>query len=88
MQPPGFPIETITRALAEPGFGDPPPHGGLPEELPGWEGRRGIEPVEQYTTLTEYEEGWPYPIAFPPQRPAVTLAGVLATAPTGTATIP
>ncbi len=57
--------------------------GGSPaagELLPGWEGRRGIEPVNQLTTLTEYEEEWDYPIAFPPQRPAVTLAGVLATA--------
>jgi 2,3-bisphosphoglycerate-independent phosphoglycerate mutase len=25
------------------------------------------------TTLTEYEEGWPYPVAFPPERPATTL---------------
>ncbi|HEV3000205.1 MAG TPA: 2,3-bisphosphoglycerate-independent phosphoglycerate mutase [Solirubrobacteraceae bacterium] len=30
------------------------------------------------TTLTEYEEGWPYPVAFPPARPAETLAHVLA----------
>jgi 2,3-bisphosphoglycerate-independent phosphoglycerate mutase len=73
-------VREITRALAEPGFGDTPAHGGPPEQLPGWEGRRGIEPVDQYTTLTEYEEGWPYPIAFPPQRPVVTLADVLATA--------
>jgi 2,3-bisphosphoglycerate-independent phosphoglycerate mutase len=67
-------VREITRALAEPGFGE------RGEELPGWEGRGGIEPVEQYTTLTQYEEEWPYPIAFPPQRPAVTLAGVLASA--------
>ncbi len=67
-------MREIARALAEPGFGE----GG--EQLPGWEGRRGIEPVDQLTTLTEYEEEWDYPVAFPPQRPAVTLAGVLATA--------
>jgi 2,3-bisphosphoglycerate-independent phosphoglycerate mutase len=99
-------MREIVRALAEPGFGDPPADGdpstrggsaarggsGAPgslagrggsaagELLPGWEGRRGIEPVDQLTTLTEYEEEWGYPIAFPPQRPAVTLAGVLATA--------
>ena len=30
------------------------------------------------TTLTEYEEGWPYAVAFPPARPAVTLASVIA----------
>ncbi|HWX45346.1 MAG TPA: 2,3-bisphosphoglycerate-independent phosphoglycerate mutase [Solirubrobacteraceae bacterium] len=64
-------VREITRALAEPLFGEGD------EELPGWEGRRGIEPVEQYTTLTQYEEDWEYPIAFPPQRPAVTLAAVL-----------
>ncbi|MGA2164050.1 MAG: 2,3-bisphosphoglycerate-independent phosphoglycerate mutase [Solirubrobacteraceae bacterium] len=57
--------------------GGPPPAGEL---LPGWVGRRGIEPVDQLTTLAEYEEDWDYPIAFPPQRPTVTLAGVLATA--------
>ncbi len=30
------------------------------------------------TTLTEYEEGWPYAVAFPPARPEVTLASTLA----------
>jgi 2,3-bisphosphoglycerate-independent phosphoglycerate mutase len=33
---------------------------------------------ERYTTLTEYVEGWPYAVAFPPHRPAATLARVLA----------
>ena len=33
---------------------------------------------ERYTTLTEYEEGWPYPVVFPPARPSVTIASVLA----------
>ncbi len=32
----------------------------------------------RYVTLTEYEEGWPYPIAFPPHRPATTLSSVVA----------
>jgi 2,3-bisphosphoglycerate-independent phosphoglycerate mutase len=36
------------------------------------------EKVDRLTTLTEYHEGWPYPVAFPPSRPEVTLAGVLA----------
>ena len=36
--------------------------------------------VARYTTLTEYEEGWPYPVAFPPARPAVTLPQVVARA--------
>jgi 2,3-bisphosphoglycerate-independent phosphoglycerate mutase len=29
------------------------------------------------TTLTEYEEGWPFPVAFPPARPAITLPRVI-----------
>jgi 2,3-bisphosphoglycerate-independent phosphoglycerate mutase len=34
--------------------------------------------VARYTTLAEYEEGWPYPVAFPPERPAITLPQVIA----------
>jgi 2,3-bisphosphoglycerate-independent phosphoglycerate mutase len=34
--------------------------------------------VALYTTLTEYEEGWPWPVAFPPARPETTLAHVIA----------
>jgi 2,3-bisphosphoglycerate-independent phosphoglycerate mutase len=33
--------------------------------------------VDRYTTLTEYEEGWPYPVAFLPDRPEVTLAKII-----------
>jgi len=33
--------------------------------------------VRRYACLTEYEEGWPYPVAFPPERPDVTLAKVI-----------
>jgi 2,3-bisphosphoglycerate-independent phosphoglycerate mutase len=36
--------------------------------------------VARYTTLTEYEEGWPWPVAFPPQRPETTLTKVIAAA--------
>jgi 2,3-bisphosphoglycerate-independent phosphoglycerate mutase len=36
--------------------------------------------VARYTTLTEYEEGWPYPIAFTPAHPPTTLAHVIAAA--------
>jgi 2,3-bisphosphoglycerate-independent phosphoglycerate mutase len=57
-------MRQITRALAEPGFAEVE--------------RGGAPPVGRYATMTEYEEGWPYPIAFPPERPAVTLSGVLA----------
>ncbi len=59
-------MREITRALAEPGLA----------ELD----RGGAEPVERYATMTEYEEGWPYPVAFPPHRPAITLARVMADA--------
>jgi 2,3-bisphosphoglycerate-independent phosphoglycerate mutase len=34
--------------------------------------------VDRYATLTEYEEGWPYPVAFPPERPGMTLAKLIA----------
>jgi 2,3-bisphosphoglycerate-independent phosphoglycerate mutase len=34
--------------------------------------------VDRLTTLTAYEEGWDFPVAFPPARPEVTLASVLA----------
>ncbi len=30
------------------------------------------------TTLTQYQEDWDYPVAFPPERPSVTLASTLA----------
>jgi len=57
-------MREITQALADPAFGDVD--------------RRGAPPVERYATMTEYREGWPYPIAFPPERPQVTLSHVLA----------
>ena len=34
--------------------------------------------VSRLTTLTEYEEGWEYPVAFPPARPSETIAHVIA----------
>ncbi|MDP9133635.1 MAG: 2,3-bisphosphoglycerate-independent phosphoglycerate mutase, partial [Actinomycetota bacterium] len=33
--------------------------------------------VDRYATLTEYVEGWPYPVAYLPDRPEVTLAKVI-----------
>jgi 2,3-bisphosphoglycerate-independent phosphoglycerate mutase len=71
-------MRQLTRALAEQGFGE---HG---EELPGWRGRAGSSgsparpALARYATLTQYEEGWPYPIVFAPERPATTLGVVLA----------
>jgi 2,3-bisphosphoglycerate-independent phosphoglycerate mutase len=57
-------MREITQALADPGFGEVD--------------RGGAEPVERYATLAEYEEGWPYPVAFPPARPEITLTRVIA----------
>jgi 2,3-bisphosphoglycerate-independent phosphoglycerate mutase len=57
-------MREITRALADPAF----------TEID----RGDAVPVERYATMTEYEEGWPYPVAFPPERPATTLPAVLA----------
>jgi 2,3-bisphosphoglycerate-independent phosphoglycerate mutase len=65
-------MRQLTRALAEPGFGE----GG--EDLPGWIGRGGAPAIARWTTLTSYEEGWPYPTAFSPEHPAATLSTVLA----------
>jgi 2,3-bisphosphoglycerate-independent phosphoglycerate mutase len=74
-------MRQLTRALAEPGFGDT----GSDEELPGWAGRGGARPGRRrppmrVTTLTRYEEGWPYPVVFSPEHLAVTLSSVLARA--------
>jgi 2,3-bisphosphoglycerate-independent phosphoglycerate mutase len=57
-------MREITRALAEPDF----------DEFD----REGGAAVEHYTTMTEYEEGWPYPVAFPPERPKITISAVIA----------
>jgi 2,3-bisphosphoglycerate-independent phosphoglycerate mutase len=65
-------MRQLVRALAEPGFGE------SGEGLPDWQGRGGAAPVERLTTLTEYEEGWPYPVAFAPARPQITLSEVIA----------
>jgi 2,3-bisphosphoglycerate-independent phosphoglycerate mutase len=70
-------MRQLTRALAEEGFGEDAEDG---EKLPGWKGRNGAGPITRYMTLTEYEEGWPYPVAFPPERPQMTLGMVLASA--------
>ena len=36
--------------------------------------------VDRYTTLTQYDEDWDFPVAFPPHRPAITIARVIADA--------
>jgi 2,3-bisphosphoglycerate-independent phosphoglycerate mutase len=70
-------MRQLSRALAEPGFGEGPKGRA---KLPGWRGRGGMPPLSGYVTLAEYEEGWPYPVVFAPARPATTLAAVLARA--------
>jgi len=57
-------MRELTRALADAGFADVD--------------RGGAAVVDRYTTMTEYEEGWPYPVAFPPAHPEVTLPQVIA----------
>jgi 2,3-bisphosphoglycerate-independent phosphoglycerate mutase len=57
-------MREITGALAEPGF----------SEID----RDRAEVIERYATMTEYEEGWPYPVAFPPEHPTTTMTSVIA----------
>ncbi|MDQ6836588.1 MAG: 2,3-bisphosphoglycerate-independent phosphoglycerate mutase [Actinomycetota bacterium] len=59
-------MREISQALADPSFTEVD--------------RGGAEPVERYATMTEYEEGWPYPVAFAPEHPATTLPAVIAAA--------
>jgi 2,3-bisphosphoglycerate-independent phosphoglycerate mutase len=87
-------MRELVRTLADPGFAVPgaPAEGAELDslgsasgvdgahELPGWQGRGGAAPVSRLATLTEYEEGWPYPVAFAPARPQITLSRVIAQA--------
>src|SRR5262249_15772742 len=52
-------MREITCALADPEF----------TEID----RDGAAPVRRYVTMTEYEDGWPYPVGLPPERPATAL---------------
>jgi len=55
----------MTRALAEPGFDEFSRSGGATIDL---------------TTMTSYRKGWPYPVAFPEERPKTTLAQTISEA--------
>jgi 2,3-bisphosphoglycerate-independent phosphoglycerate mutase len=57
-------MREIVQALADPAF----------TEID----RGGAAPVRDLSILTEYEEGWPYPVAFKPERPEITLGAVIA----------
>src|SRR3954462_7222078 len=54
----------MSRALADPDFD---------------EFSRNAPPLD-LTTMTQYRKGWPYPVAFPEQRPQTTLAETIANA--------
>jgi 2,3-bisphosphoglycerate-independent phosphoglycerate mutase len=54
----------MSRALADPDFDEFPRNGAILD----------------LTTMTEYRKGWPYPVAFPEQRPKTTLAETIANA--------
>ncbi len=53
----------LTRALGETTFDDFDREGG---------------PALEVTTMTEYKDGWDYPVAFPPTEPDTTIAEVIA----------
>jgi len=57
-------MRQIVRALAEPDF----------DAID----RHGTPPIEQLSTLTEYSADMPYPVAFGPEHPGITLAQVIA----------
>ena len=56
-------MREITQALADSSFTDID--------------RGGAPVVERYACMTEYVEGWPYPVAFPPEHPEITMSTVL-----------
>jgi 2,3-bisphosphoglycerate-independent phosphoglycerate mutase len=57
-------MREITLALADPDFAEID--------------RGGADVVKRYVTLAQYEEDWNYPVVFPPKRPAITIAEVIA----------
>jgi 2,3-bisphosphoglycerate-independent phosphoglycerate mutase len=57
-------MRQITQALADEDF----------DEID----RDGAPVVERYATLAEYDEDWDHPVVFPPERPDVTIARVIA----------
>jgi 2,3-bisphosphoglycerate-independent phosphoglycerate mutase len=40
--------------------------------------RKLTETIDRYATMAEYDEEWTYPVLFPPKRPEITLAQVIA----------
>lgn len=65
-------VREITRALAEPGFTE--------VDRGEVEGHAAGDPVvatSDYVCMTTYKADWPYPVAFPPRLPEITLADVI-----------
>jgi 2,3-bisphosphoglycerate-independent phosphoglycerate mutase len=48
------------------------------EAFDGFDRGEGAPAATRYATMTEYEEGWPYPVAFAPERPETTIGAVIA----------
>ena len=67
-------MREITRALAEPGFGED----GCERARPAGRVAAARLRSQRYVTMTEYEEGWSYPVAFAAEHPPTTLSVVLA----------
>ena len=57
-------MREITLALTDPDFAEVE--------------RGGAGTIDRYATMTQYEEHWTYPVLFPPHRPAMTMARVIA----------
>jgi 2,3-bisphosphoglycerate-independent phosphoglycerate mutase len=57
-------MREIVRALAEASFTEVDRHGSAT--------------IDALSCMTQYEEGWPYPVAFAPEHPSTTLSAVIA----------
>lgn len=65
-------VREITAALAEEGF-DEVDRG----DVEGVEAGAPVVAVDDYVCMTTYKSDWPYPVAFPPRLPEITLADVI-----------
>lgn len=64
-------VREITRALAEPGFDE------IDRRGEGDDPQAPVVAVDDYVCMTTYKADWPYPVAFPPRLPEITLADVI-----------
>jgi 2,3-bisphosphoglycerate-independent phosphoglycerate mutase len=64
-------VREITRALAEPGFTE------IDRRGEGDYPQAPVVAVDDYVCMTTYKADWPYPVAFPPRLPEITLADVV-----------